>query len=40
VEPAGGLPGRRLFAAVRSGAAERPAVAAVLDELSSTARRR
>jgi len=40
VEPAGGLPGRRLFAAVRTGAVERPAVAAVLDELSSTARRR
>jgi DNA-binding transcriptional LysR family regulator len=31
VEPAGGIPSRRLFAAVRAGAAERPAVHAVLD---------
>jgi DNA-binding transcriptional LysR family regulator len=37
VDPAGGLPGRRLFAAVRTGAAERPAVAAVLDALRPSA---
>jgi DNA-binding transcriptional LysR family regulator len=35
VEPAGGLPGRRLFAAVRTGAADRPAVAAVLAALGT-----
>jgi DNA-binding transcriptional LysR family regulator len=35
VEPAGGLPGRRLFAAVRTGAADRPAVAAVLTALGA-----
>jgi DNA-binding transcriptional LysR family regulator len=35
VEPAGGLPGRRLFAAVRTGAADRPAVAAVLSALGA-----
>jgi DNA-binding transcriptional LysR family regulator len=40
IEPAGGLPLRKLFAAVRTGAVERPAVAAVLDRLSSTACRR
>jgi DNA-binding transcriptional LysR family regulator len=37
VEPAGGLAGRRLFAAVRTGAADRPAVAAVLSALGSGA---
>jgi DNA-binding transcriptional LysR family regulator len=35
VEPAGGLPPRRLFAAVRTGAADRPAVAAVLAALGA-----
>jgi DNA-binding transcriptional LysR family regulator len=35
VEPAEGLPLRRLFAAVRTGAAERPAVAAVLSALGA-----
>jgi DNA-binding transcriptional LysR family regulator len=35
VEPAGGLPGRRLFAAVRAGAADRPAVAAVLSAVGA-----
>jgi DNA-binding transcriptional LysR family regulator len=35
LEPAGGLPGRRLFAAVRTGAADRPAVAAVLSALGA-----
>jgi DNA-binding transcriptional LysR family regulator len=35
VEPAGGVPGRRLFAAVRTGAADRPAVAAVLSALGA-----
>jgi DNA-binding transcriptional LysR family regulator len=35
VEPAGGLPLRRLFAAVRTGAADRPAVAAVLAALAA-----
>jgi DNA-binding transcriptional LysR family regulator len=33
VDPAGGLPARRLFAAVRTGAADRPAVEAVLSAL-------
>jgi DNA-binding transcriptional LysR family regulator len=37
VEPAGGLPLRRLFAAVRTGAADRPAVAAVLAALGDAA---
>jgi len=37
VEPAGGLPHRRLFAAVRTGAADRPAVAAVLSALGADA---
>jgi DNA-binding transcriptional LysR family regulator len=36
VEPAERLPLRRLFAAVRTGAAERPAVAAVLSALRAT----
>jgi DNA-binding transcriptional LysR family regulator len=35
VEPVGGLPRRRLFAAVRAGAADRPAVAAVLSALGA-----
>jgi DNA-binding transcriptional LysR family regulator len=35
VEPVDGLPKRRLFAAVRTGAAARPAVAAVLDALGA-----
>ncbi|HEY6776158.1 MAG TPA: LysR family transcriptional regulator [Thermoleophilaceae bacterium] len=37
VEPVGGLPRRRLFAAVRTGAADRPAVAAVLSALGAGA---
>jgi DNA-binding transcriptional LysR family regulator len=40
VEPAGGLQGRRLFAAVRTGAAERPAVAAVLEALGLSSKGR